>query len=72
MKDEIRLFGVVAVLEDIPDKELARGQVGTVVESLADGVFEIEFSDDEGRTYVTIPIRADRLMVLHYRPVEVS
>ena len=72
MKDKISLFDVVAVLEDIPEKGVARGQVGTVVEPLADGVFEIEFSDDEGRTYDTVALRADQLIVLHYGPVEVG
>lgn len=72
MKDNIRLFDVVAVLEDIPNKGVARGQVGTVVETLADGVFEVEFSDDEGRTYDTVPVRSDQLMVLLYGPVEVG
>lgn len=72
MKHNIHLFDVVAVLEEIPDKGIARGQVGTVVEALADGVFEIEFSDDEGRTYDTVPMRSDQLIVLRYGPVEVG
>ena len=33
---------------------------------------EVEFSDDEGRTYATLALRADQLMVLHYRPVEAA
>jgi len=37
---------------DIPEYNLWRGQVGTVVELLADGAaFEVEFSDRNGRTY---------------------
>jgi mRNA interferase MazF len=31
-----------------------------------------EFSDDEGRTYATLSLRAGQLMVLHHRPVEVA
>ncbi|HZK98398.1 MAG TPA: DUF4926 domain-containing protein [Caulobacteraceae bacterium] len=41
-------FDVVALTADLPDKGLLRGQVGTVVDGLASGVFEIEFSDDPG------------------------
>lgn len=32
---EIELLSVVALLEDISDKDLLRGQVGTVVETVA-------------------------------------
>ena len=72
MKDDIHLLDVVAVLEDIPGRGIHRGQVGTVVELLTDGVFEIEFSDDDGRTYATFPLSASQLIVLHYGPVEVA
>jgi len=64
---EIELLSVVALLEDIPDKDLLRGQVGTVVETLAPGVFEVEFSDDNGQTYATRALR-DQLMRLHHEP----
>ena len=68
----INLLDVVALTEDLPDRGLYRGQVGTVVEDLAPAVFEVEFSDDEGRTYATLSLRAGQLMVLHHRPVEVA
>ena len=69
MNGEIRLLDVVALTEDIPDRSLLRGQVGTVVESLGPGVFEVEFVDNDGRTYATLPLRASQLLVLHYQPV---
>ena len=62
-----RLLDVVALLVDLPAQELKRGQVGTVVE-LLDGAFEVEFSDDQGRTYAELGVRADQLLVLHHRP----
>lgn len=49
MMDKIDILDVVALTEDLPERGLYKGQVGTVVESLAPGVFEIEFSDEEGR-----------------------
>ena len=70
MKDEIRLLDAVALIEDLPDRNLRRGQVGTVVESLAPGVFEVEFSDNEGRTYAQLALRAEQLMVLHHEPAK--
>ena len=70
MKDAIDILEVVALTEDLPERGLYRGQVGTVVESLAPGVFEIEFSDDEGRAYASLALEASQLLVLHYEPVE--
>jgi hypothetical protein len=64
----INLLDVVALTEDLPDKGLLRGQVGTVVETLAPSVYEVEFSDEQGRTYAELAIRNDQLMLLHYRP----
>jgi hypothetical protein len=70
MTNPIQLLDVVALLEDLPEKGLRRGQVGTAVEELGPRVFEVEFSDDEGRTYASLALRAEQLMVLHHRPVQ--
>jgi hypothetical protein len=66
----ISLLDVVALLEDIPQRGLTRGQVGTVVEELAPDVYEVEFSDNEGRTYATLAVQAQQLIVLHYQPAQ--
>jgi hypothetical protein len=66
--DQINLLDVVALTADLVDRSLARGQVGTVVEHLGSDVYEVEFSDDSGRTYAQLPLRAEQLMVLHYAP----
>jgi hypothetical protein len=68
MKDTIDILDVVAVTTDLPEQGLHRGQVGTVVETLAPGVFEVEFSDDEGRTYATLALEVEQLLVLRYEP----
>jgi hypothetical protein len=68
----IKLLDVVALTEDLPDRGLRRGQVGTVVELLAPDVFEVEFNDDEGRTYSLLPLRTNQLMVLHYHPLQAA
>jgi hypothetical protein len=72
MPDRPKLFDVVALTLDLPERKLSRGQVGTVVEILAPGVFEVEFCDDDGRTYAQVSLRADQLMILHYNPSEVA
>jgi hypothetical protein len=65
---ELELLSVVALLEDSNDHKLLRGQVGTIVERLAPGVYEVEFSDDEGRTYASRSLRADQLLQLRHEP----
>ena len=65
---ELELLSVVALLEDAADQSLRRGQVGTIVERLAPGVYKVEFSDDQGRTYASLPLRADQLLQLHHQP----
>jgi len=68
----LKLLDVVALAEDLPQRGLHRGQVGTVVETLAPTVFEVEFSDDAGRTYASLALRAEQLIVLHYQPLELA
>lgn len=63
---EPKLLDVVALLEDLPEMSLVRGQVGTIVENLAPGVFEVEFSDDSGKTYASLSLCSSQLMVLHH------
>lgn len=68
MREPIHVLDVVALTVDMPDHNLVSGQVGTVVESLANDTFEVEFSDDAGRTYAQCAVPAHHLLVLHYRP----
>ena len=65
----IETHSVVALLEDLPEEGLVRGQVGAVVESWAPGVYEVEFSDDNGRAYAMVALRAEQLIRLHHEPV---
>ena len=70
MTDAVDILDAVALTDDLPECGLYRGQVGTVVESLAPGVFEVEFSDEEGRAYASLALREIQLLVLRYNPVE--
>ena len=68
---KIKLFDVIALIVDLPEYNLWRGQVGTVVEILKNGKgFEVEFADREGRTYESVGLRPHQFMILHYEPVE--
>jgi hypothetical protein len=72
MTTPIELLDVVALTVDLPEYNLWRGQVGTVVEILASGAaFEVEFCDREGRTYESVGLRPDQILVLHYEPLTV-
>ena len=64
-KKKIKLLDTIALLEDLPERKLRRGEVGTVVELLAPDVYEVEFCDDEGQTYAELALRSDQVIVLH-------
>ena len=64
-KRKLRLLETVALLNDLPERKLKRGEVGTIVEMLAPEVYEVEFCDEEGQTYAELALRSDQLMVLH-------
>jgi len=68
MKNKVKLLDVVALTDNLPEQDLPRGQVGTVVEVLAPDVYEVEFTDNEGRAYAEFAVKADKLLVLHYQP----
>ena len=75
----IRLHDVVALMEDTKAQRfplgeeilLYQGQVGTVVEEFEQGeAFEVEFSGDDGQTYAMLTLEPQKLMLLHFEPVE--
>lgn len=70
----IKLLDVVALTGDIPEYNLRRGQVGTVVEILANGnAFEVEFSDLDGRTYESVGLSPDQITIeARERPLRVE
>ena len=68
MKEPVKNLDVVALLADLPEAKLSRGQVGTVVETLEGGAVLVEFNDDEGKTYALTPVEPNKILVLHYEP----
>ncbi len=63
----IEIYDVVAILEDMPEKNLRRGCVGTVIEILAAGVFEVEFSDKRNElTYAIVALNESQLLKLYF------
>ena len=79
--DAIELHDVVALTEDTTaqrfppggDIVLRRGQVGTVVEELGEGeAFEVEFAQADGQAYAMLAVKVEKLMRLHYEPMELA
>lgn len=66
----LSLHSVVALLEDLPEERLVRGQVGLVVADWAPGVYEVEFADQNGVTYAMVALKTEQLMLLHHQPVD--
>ncbi len=64
----VKLLDVAALLGDKPEEGLVAGQVGTVVEVLAPGVFEVEFLDSQGRTAALAELRREELLALRHEP----
>ena len=69
MKDTPQLLEMVVLTVDLPEVNLRRGQVGTVVDVLGGGrAFEVEFCDRDGRTYASLGLRPDQVILLRYAP----
>ena len=62
-------LSAVALLRDLPQHKLVRGQVGTVVEPLDEATALVEFSDDNGHAYAIVPCTRDALLVLRTTPL---
>jgi hypothetical protein len=64
----MKTLDVVATLEDLPAQHLAKGQVGTIVETLGANMFLVEFADLNGVAYAIAPIPGGKLMELRHSP----
>lgn len=62
----LKLLDVVALLKDLPIKKLAKGQVGTIVEKLDKGAYEVEFADKKGKTITSLALKTQDIMLLHF------
>jgi len=67
---QMEVLAEVAVLHYLPEHGLVRGQVGTIVEVLSPTAAEVEFCDDQGRTYAIAALRSEELIRLHHQPYE--
>lgn len=66
-KRKIKLLEAVALTEDLPERKLRAGEVGTVVELLEPNAYEVEFCNERGETYAELALRGDQIVPLHTR-----
>ena len=66
----MKLLDTVMLLEDKPEKNLSRDAIGTIVEVLAEDVFEVEFADDDGKMLALVALPAAALEVVDAELVE--
>jgi hypothetical protein len=65
---DIAILDSVALLRDLPEFGLVRGQVGAVVDNVGGGEVLVEFADADGRTIALPAIsRADLLALKEAR-----
>lgn len=62
--EKIKELHTVALLKDIPSKNMRRGDVGTVVTVLAETMVEVEFIDEKGRTTSLVALKKSDLIRL--------
>jgi len=65
----MELLDVVALTNAIPERNLAAGSVGTIVEILDENHCEVEFSDKNGECYALFAVQTKNLIVLRYEPI---
>lgn len=58
----MNLYDVVELAVDLPAEGLRAGAIGTIVDDYAGTAeYEVEFTDDDGRTVALTALRADQL-----------
>lgn len=67
--ENINLLDVVALLSDMPEEKLKKGQVGTVVEVFDAENVEVEFADKQGRTISSCAVHQSNLLKLLHEPI---
>ena len=63
------LFEVVAILNDDKQNNIHRGMVGTVVETLPDDHYIVEFSNNDGETIALSTCNGNDLLTLEHATV---
>lgn len=70
-KGKIKLLDVVALTQDVPEHNLKRGDIGTVVEILSNGeAYEVEFSNANGQMCKCVSFLASQLRGIPHEQIK--
>jgi len=64
MKADLELFDVVELLVDLPEHHLRIGARGAIVHCYPDDTYDVEFTDEEGKTLALCPLSPQRFLVV--------
>ncbi len=59
----MKFLDTVALVQNLPDLGLSKGQVGTIIEVYEPTVFEVEFVDLKGKTYAVETLDAKLICI---------
>jgi Domain of unknown function (DUF4926) len=68
MLGEIKMYDVVALLQDMPTKHFESGRPLLLRLSYPDGAYEVEFADRDGPAFAILSLRPEQLMVVRDTP----
>ncbi len=68
----MKRLDVVATIQDCPQRNLMKWQVGTIIEELDVNNVPVEFADIEGVAYAISPIAVAMLLKLKHTPLRPS
>lgn len=63
---DINLHDSVALLTDLPQKQLKKGQVGTITNVKSTPIFEVAFTNPIGQTWASAFVKATDLLKLNF------
>lgn len=66
--EKLNELTAVALLKDLPESELRKGDVGTVVLELSDKMVEVEFVNKDGTTHSITVVPVEALIKLNMDP----
>lgn len=67
--NKLKELSTVALLKDLPEKKLKKGDVGTVVLELSDKMVEVEFVNTDGTTRLISSVPVEQLIRLNFDPI---
>jgi len=55
-----QISDVIILTEDLPAQYLFKGQKGTIIEILEEGLYDVEFLAEDGNIYCEIPLESSK------------